>query len=112
MDEISSETPLRPGLIEGLDADACARLRRCGVDTLGELATSGALEVARASEIAVSRVARWQWLAERCGGHDERVHTLQPAPRFSPTETAILRRPTEVEREIEAMAARRRDGAA
>lgn len=105
MDDVSSETPLRPGLFEGLDADACARLRRCGIDNVGELVASGALDVARASEISLSRVTRWQSVATRMPGM-ERTHTLQPAPRFSPTETAIFRRPSAVEREIDALSAR------
>lgn len=105
MDDVSSETPLRPGLLEGLDADACARLRRCGIDNVGELATSGALEVARASELSLTRVTRWQSVVTRTPGL-EPTHTLQPAPRFSPTETAFFRRPSAVEQEIDALSAR------
>jgi hypothetical protein len=106
MDDVSSETPLRPGMLEGLDADACARLRRCGIDNVGELACAGPLDVARATEIALSRVARWQALATRCADGAERLHTLHPSPRFSPTETAFFPSPVGLEREIAELAAR------
>jgi hypothetical protein len=109
MDDVSSSELLRPGALEGLDAEACARLRRCGIDCVEELVSAGALEIARASELGLTRIMRWQALASHGAG--EPVRTLQPPRRFSPNETGFIQRTPELEREIKAMAARSQPGA-
>jgi len=61
----ASGTPLRPDLLDGLDLDGCARLRRFGVDSLEDLLQARALDLSDAMEVGLTSIARLQFLARR-----------------------------------------------
>jgi hypothetical protein len=109
-------TPLRPEAVLGLELEHCMQLRRLGVDSVEDLAAAGALELARALDIGVDRVMRWQTCARRaleappCIGLEHQAAApahagyahIAPAysGRFSPNETGFIPRPGGLERDL------------
>jgi len=100
----SRATPLRPEAVLGLQLEHCMQLRRLGIDSVEDLVAAGALELARALDIGVDRVMRWQTCARRA--LDAPVDTRQTrvgqayAGRFSPTESGFVPRPGGLERDL------------
>lgn len=114
--ETARATPLRPGLLPNLELQHCIHLRRLGVDSLEDLDTAGALELARELEVGVERIVRWQTLARaaiQTGSTPKPTRDVsvtppalpvreaaRPSPRFSPTETGFVPRPSGLERDL------------
>lgn len=86
-------TPLRPGLIEGLDEGVCVRLRAAGIDQVEELLTAELLDLSNACEIPLTRLLRIQGHLRRSLALDTQG-LLVPRPRrsearFSPDPRAV-----------------------
>ena len=105
------DTPLRPESVLGLEIEHCMQLRRLGVDSVEDLVAAGTLELARALDIGVDRVMRWQTCARRAleapaatGRESAAASELRFIPaaggRFSPNETGFLPRPSGLERDL------------
>jgi hypothetical protein len=123
LDSPAQPTPLRPESLLGLELEHCMHLRRLGVDSVEDLAAAGALELARALDIGVDRVMRWQACARRAieanVGKDglrqvtltSRVYTPRDRAastgRFSPNETGFTPRPGGLERDLASYEPRR-----
>lgn len=72
---------LAPGLLEGLDAPSCERLRGAGVRTLDALLAAELGELALRAGLAFSRLYRWRALVQR-----QRRAESEPRARISPAE--------------------------
>lgn len=93
-------TPLRPELVEGLDAVVCARLRQAGIEHAEELLTAELLDLSSASDVALTRLMRIQGHVRRLVAPDS-TGLLVPHPRrqerFSPDPLAAELRERERE---------------
>jgi hypothetical protein len=78
-------TPLRPGIIDGLDPDLCAQLCSQGLLTLEDLAQIDVLALARAVPAGFSRLSRLVSLARRAlpAAEPARGPALSVADKFS-----------------------------
>jgi hypothetical protein len=82
------ETPLRPDLFDGFDADTCAKLRVIGIESAEDLVACDGLDLASAVDLPFTRLIRFQALARRMLGIPSTTSII-PAPRaqdkrFSP----------------------------
>ncbi|MCK6448338.1 MAG: hypothetical protein L6Q99_18270 [Planctomycetes bacterium] len=84
---VRAGTPLRPELVEGLDAVVCTRLRQAGIEHAEELLTAELLDLSSACDVALTRLMRIQGHVRRLVAPDS-TGLLVPHPRrqerFSP----------------------------
>ncbi|MCC6406477.1 MAG: hypothetical protein IT453_04890 [Planctomycetes bacterium] len=86
-------TPLRPALVDGLDAALCTRLRAAGIENAEELVTADLLDLSSACETPLTRLMRIQGHVRRLVAA-ESPGLLVPHPRrgdarFSPDPIAV-----------------------
>ncbi|MBI5434080.1 MAG: hypothetical protein HZA52_14705 [Planctomycetes bacterium] len=86
-------TPLRPALVDGLDAALCTRLRAAGVENAEELVTADLLDLSSVCETPLTRLMRIQGHVRRLVAA-ETPGLLVPHPRradarFSPDPIAV-----------------------